>query len=278
LEEKCFSALELDINAHFQKGVLIKNSLIEAEVKGDLQIKGDPAHSILKGDLDVSPNGKLFFRETPFNINIARARFNNPTENNPQLYATATSRVRDWDVNILYQGNLDKFEMKLSSSPPLPEKSIISLLALGLTDDSLEKNKSSDQLALQGYQAGSVILSQNPLIQDFKRKTGVSFGLKPNVDDTKNTVMPRFVAEKQWTPKLSTSVGRTFGDKSSRDVSVEYRFNRNVSILGSFEQRDYDQLSVSTTSTTSTTSTSTTNTQTTTDILGINLQYQKEFK
>lgn len=280
VQQKTASSIDFDLNVNILKSVAIRNSLLEADVKGNLHIKGDPEHTILSGEINTLPNAKFYFRETPFILSVGKAKFNNPNENNPNVYAVGAARVRDWDINLLYQGNLDKHDIKLSSAPALPEKSIISLLALGITDDNLEKNKSSDQLALQGYQAGSVILQQNPLIQDFKKKAGVTVRLSQTVDDTRNTVMPKFVAEKQWTPKFSTSLGRTFGEKSSRDVSIEYRFNRNFSVLGSYEQRDYDQFSVSTTtsSTSATSSSSVQATTTTTDILGLNLQYQVDFR
>ncbi|MBK9293273.1 MAG: translocation/assembly module TamB domain-containing protein [Oligoflexia bacterium] len=278
LSQKVSSSINLDLNVNFPKSVTIKNSLLESDVTGQLHIKGDPSHSILTGEINTLPNGKFYFRETPFILSVGRAKFNNPNENNPNVYAVGSARVREWDINLLYQGNLDKHEIKLSSSPALPERSIISLLALGITDENLEKNKSSDQLALQGYQAGSVILQQNPLIQDFKRKAGVTVRLSQTVDDTRNTVMPKFIAEKQWTPQFSTSLGRTFGEKSSNDVKVEYKLNRNVSILGSYEQRDYDQFSVSTSTSTSSGASATASQTTTTDILGIDLQYQMEFK
>jgi translocation and assembly module TamB len=274
--QKDFYPLELDITAHFPKPVSIKNNLMEADVKGDLNINGQPSHPIFKGDIEAVPNGKIFFRETPFNISAARVKYNNPTENNPVVYTLATTRVRDWDVQLLVQGTLQKNKIELTSSPPLPEQKIISLLALGLTDDSIDKNTSNEQLALQGYQAGSLLLAENPLRKEIKKKFGVNVRLSQSVDDTKNVVLPRVVAEKQWTPQISTSFSRTIGDQVTRDVNVEYKLNRHFSILGSYEGRDYDPLAAQS----STTATGSTQPQSsfTQDVFGLDLQFQVEFR
>ncbi len=277
--QKEAAALEFDLNTHFQKGISVKNNIVDSDVKGDIRVRGDPGKILLTGEIETQPNGKIFFRETPFAISTARVKFDNPNENNPVIYAEGTSRVREWDVNLLFQGTMDKHEIKLSSSPPLPERSIVSLLALGTTEDDLEKSRSTDQQALQGYQAGGVLLEQNPLVQDFKRSTGVQVRFTQNVDDTRNIIMPRFVAQKDWTPKFSTSLGRTLGDRSASDFKMEYRFNKSISILGSYEQRDYDQFSVSTLPNSATIPVPVgTQPTSTTDIMGIDLQYQLEFR
>jgi translocation and assembly module TamB len=273
------SSLEFDLNTHFSKGVTVRNNLVDTDVKGNLKIKGDTQKSILTGELETLPGGKFYFRETPFSISSAKVKFDNPAENNPQIYAVGTSRVREWDVSLIYQGTLDKHEIKLSSTPPLPERSIVSLLALGTTDDDLEKTRSNSLQALQGYQAGGVLLEQNPLLQDFKRKTGVVVKFTQSVDDTRNIISPHFVAQKDWTPNFSTSLGRTTGSRSSNDFKMEFRLNRNISVLGSYEQRDYDQFSVSTLpNSASLPVPAGTQPTTTTDIFGVDLQYQLEFR
>jgi translocation and assembly module TamB len=268
--QKDFTPIEVDIYAHFPKGVAVKNDLMEAEARGELQIKGDPRHSTLKGEIEAVPNGKIFFRETPFNINAGRIRFTGAPENNPVVYALATTRVRDWDISLLVQGTVQKPRIELTSLPALSEQSIVSLLALGMTDEGLEKEQSTDQLAMQAGAAGSLLFSQNPLQNELKKKLGVNVRLSQKVDDTKNVSTTSVIAEKQWTPQISTSVSRTIGtDRSSRNFDVEYKLNRHFSVLGSYEGRDFDNLSTSTTPQQS---------AITQDIFGLDLQYQVEFK
>jgi translocation and assembly module TamB len=129
--QKDFYPLDLQLNINLLNGLLVKNTLMDAEVKGSLLIKGHPQYPILLGELEATPNGKIFFRENIFLIQAARARFANPNQLNPNLYALASTRLRDWDINLLLQGTLDKYKLELTSSPPLSEPKIVSLLALG---------------------------------------------------------------------------------------------------------------------------------------------------
>lgn len=260
--QKDFHPFDVDISTRFPKGLIAKNNILESEVRGTLQIKGNPRFPIFLGDIEAVPNGKILFRETPFTIETAKVKFSNPNENNPILYTVATTRVREWDISLLAQGSFP-YKIQLSSSPPLSEQSIISLLALGVTDE-----ETGDQ-ASQGYQAGSVLLSQNPIQKELKKTLGVNVRMSQTVDDTRNVVTPRIIAEKQWTPKISTSYSRTIGDRISNEYTAEYKLNKHFSILGNFEQRDFDALNYSANSTSSNIST---------DILGVDLQYRVEFK
>ncbi|MCC6277234.1 MAG: translocation/assembly module TamB domain-containing protein [Oligoflexia bacterium] len=273
--QKDFYPLDLNLTVNLNKGLQVKNTLMDAEVRGSVLVKGNPQFAVLLGELEAIPNGKIFFRENAFNISAARARFANPNQINPQLYAMASTRVRDWDVNMLVQGNLDKYKIELTSSPPLSEPKIVSLLALGLTDDALDTQTSDSQLALQGYQAAGIALATNPLQTELKKRLGVNVRLSQSVDATKNVVTPRVVAEKQWTPQLSTSFGRTIGDQVTQDVNIQYKLNRNFSILGSYEGRDYDPLSTTTSNTTGSTQPQSSGTQ---DIFGVGLEFQREYR
>ena len=289
--QKDFSPLELDINTHFRKGMVAKNILIDTEVKGDMEIKGEPSHPTLKGDIEALPGGKAFFRETPFALSDAVIKFNGLPENNATVSARGATHVRDWDITLLVSGTQKNPKIELNSSPSLPEKSIISLLALGLIDEDTNKpqtqtalpaalsslnNSNTSQGTVQASQAGGLVLYNNPLQNELKKRFGVTVRLSQSVDDTRNIVTPQVIAEKQWTPKINTSVSRSVSDRVSQDFNIEYKLDRHFSVLGSFEQRDYDPLTVGTISTT-TAATATTGSSFD-NILGLNLQYQVEFK
>ncbi len=281
---KNFSALEVHISTHFPKGVAVRNKMMDAEVKGNLEIKGDPSSAILFGDLQAVSGGKVYFRETPFTITEMTVRFNNPSENNPNLYVLATSHVRDYDVTLLLQGTPQKYQLSLTSNPPLSNKSIVSLLALGVTEEEQNKAQQSvvsnnpysntataqNQGQVQTYEAGTLLLQDNPLKNELKHRYGVDVRLSQTVDDLHNIVMPRVIAEKQWTPRISTSVSRTVGDRVTQNAMIEYKLDRHFSVLGSFEQRDYDLYAVP--------GATGVDPNPSSSILGLDLQFQVEFR
>jgi translocation and assembly module TamB len=266
--QKDFTPIQIDINAQFPKSLTVRNNLMEAEVRGSLQIKGDPAYPLLRGEVNALPNGKIFFRDTPFLITTAKVKIDTINDSST-VYSISTSRVRDWDISLLVQGNMKDPKISLTSSPPLSEQNIVSLLALGLTGEQVDTNTSNSSLNSQASQVvGSALLSQNPLQKELKKKYGVEVRLSQTVDDTRNVSTPRVYAQKQWTPQISTSVGRTIGDRVTRDANIEYKLSRHFSVLGTYEGRDFDPLA----------STSSAQSSTSTDIFGLDLQYRVEFK
>jgi hypothetical protein len=84
----------------------------------------------------------------------------------------------------------------------------------------------------------------------------------------RNVVTPRVVAEKQWTPQITTSVSHSLGERVTSDANVQYKFNKYFSVLGTYEARDYDPLAAGTSTPQSVS----------TDIFGFDFQYQVEFK
>jgi translocation and assembly module TamB len=282
--QKDFIPLSVDLSTHFQKGMSVKNNMFEGDVKGDLEIKGDPSHAVLKGDVNAVPGSKILFRDTPFNVIDARLKFTNPSENNPTIYAQAGTRVRDWDVGLLIQGTKNKYKIDLNSTPPLPEHSIVQLLALGTIDEDDTRPVAQTTFAgsnapapvqsqetLQSYEGYGVLLEKIPVRTEIKKRLGVNVRLT-QTQDAGNVIMPKIVAEKVWSPSWSMAFSRTIGDRVANDYNVEYKFSRHLSLLGTYEIRDYDPLALSGTALTTQQTTIQSN------ILGVDLQFQVDFK
>lgn len=266
LLQKDFAPLRFDLTANFPANLLVKNTMVEAEIRGNTRITGTPNDPILFGDVTLVPGGRFMFRDTPFEITDASIKFNNPNKINPSLYAQASTRIKDYDVNLLLQGTQESYRIQLRSTPPLAEQEIISLLALGYTSEQLEKVQSDQQIDQQSYEIGSALLSNNPLGNEIRNKYGVTVRFGSAVDDT-NQVAPKIIISKQWTPRINTSASRTMGNVVTQDAKLEYLLNKNISVIGSWEAKQYSEEQKS----------SETESKGT-DIFGLDLQYKVEFK
>ncbi len=263
--------LNLDINTFVDRNASIKNSLIDAEMFGNIRILGTPEEPRFLGDIQLGKGGEFFFRDTPFEISAAQFRFKNTEDINPEMYLTASSRVKEYDITLTVQGTAKNYQIQFQSTPPLSEQDIISLLALGVTNSEMEQISSDEQLNKNSYEIGSAIISQNPLGKAIKEKTGFEFKFSSAVDDTDDVdspkAVPKVIISRQWTPKIGTSLSRTLGDTATQDFKVEYQLNEKISVIGSWEDKE-----------------SQSNTETqgaqeeSTDVLGIDLRYRIEFK
>ncbi len=241
-----FEPFLFDLDIRFPKPIDVKNIFFDATVTGQLSIKGTPTAPQILGEVNAQEKGKLFFRDVPFTIASASLKFTDPRETNPSVYALANAQVRDrlreYQVSMLVQGTVRSNQILLRSQPPLPDQEIISLLALGFTSTDIGQDiRREDQASRQSYELGSAILSKNPLNDELKKRYGVDVRFSSSIDRLNNAAVSKIVLNKQWTPKLGTSASRTIGSKIVQDVKLEYLLNNNVSVIGSWEGRGFDE-------------------------------------
>jgi translocation and assembly module TamB len=263
-----FEPVRLDLQVVLDQNIEIKNPQMNAFIGGQLQIKGDPLNPILLGNIKTHHGSKLFFRDKPFDILSAFIKFNDPNELNPELFISARARIETYDVNLMIQGRAQKPQLLLSSQPPLEEQDIISLLALGITSQKLDKDVQSDQQAAQtGYQLGTAIISANPLNRQIKESLGVDVKFSSGFEDTKNTA-PKVTVSREFIPnKLKISGTSPINDFQVFDVRLQYLLNENVSAVGTYEKSETQNTNLNTGSE-----------STKSSIFGLDLEYKVEFR
>ena len=82
--------------------------------------------------------------------------FTNPVTTTPVLDLQAATHVREYDITVNLNGEFDKLNLTYHSEPPLPSSDIISLLALGRTQEQSAQLQSSGQGTF-GQQASSAV-------------------------------------------------------------------------------------------------------------------------
>ena len=266
--QNAFEPLLLDIQVDLDKGVAVKNSLLEGSVKGSLQVKGSPTSPVILGRIVTEKSAKLFFRETPFEVLNGTVDFKDPTEINPELFISARARKSDYDVNLLIQGSGKAPRLTMSSLPPLSEQDITSLLVFGITSQQIEKKvQSKEQESSTSYAIGTAIISNNPLTKDLTEKTGINLQFSSQYNDTKNVSVQKITINRKLSEKVNASASTLRGEQKSTEVKLQYLINQNVSAIGSWEGREAPE------------SNTISNTQKDSEsIFGLDLEFKKEFK
>jgi len=266
-----FEPLRYQIKTVLNSPIQVKNKLVDAQITGHLEILGTTSEPGLMGEITALKGGKLYFRETPFDINTAQIRFEDPNSINPIMYAAASTivpkrtaqQIENFEVNLLLQGTTSDYILTLQSQPPLPDNEIISLLALGVTSTDLEGSGSESNVAKQSVELGSALFSANPLGNDLKERFGFDVKISSATDTTDNTTVPRVIVSRQWTPRVGTSASRTLGPRSTQDVRLQYQFTDSLSAIGLWEGRSYSEESGDTQ---------------VQDVLGLDLEYRVDFR
>lgn len=267
VKEESFDPFVFDVKVDLVKPVLVSNSLLKAQVQGQAQIKGTPDHLLLTGSFSPLPGGKFMFRDQPFDIQTGYVEYANYPPENPRIYLSATAHVTEvvtdsqhfnqtpvgsgiaaavprqvenqYDISLLVQGRVQpQPQITFSSQPQLSQRDIVSLLALGMTPNALDESKSSSSSSAGGAAVGSALLQQ-PVGKKLKDSLGVDLKVStapPTATDP--TAAPMVTFSKQWTPKFSASASSTFGTNTTNGVKLEYKMNRSVSVIGSWDNRE----------------------------------------
>ncbi|MGE0525960.1 MAG: translocation/assembly module TamB domain-containing protein [Bdellovibrionales bacterium] len=275
LYRDAFHPFTFDVKVNLLNPVLINNALVHSPVSGKLSATGTPDRLLLDGTLTPQPGGKVFFHDVPFEIATAFVDYNRSPPNAPKIYLTANTRVSEsvqddqgrvtehhYDVNLLVQGRGPNPQIILSSQPPLSQRELVSLLALGVTPSGLDEGRSSEFQAANTSTALGAALLQKAGSRRLKDSIGLDVKVTSSQPTPETASTPKVTLSKQWTPKFGASASSTLQANPSNNVKVEYKMNKNISVIGSWDGREY------------TPETKDTNQ----NVFGLDLEYKVQFK
>ena len=96
----------------------------------------------LVGEIDTVRGWIVFNRQT-FTLASGQILFTGGRTIDPSLNLDAQYTVSDYTIDVLVTGFASKPQLKLQSSPPLPQSDILSLLIFGSTSSSLGQGQSA---------------------------------------------------------------------------------------------------------------------------------------
>jgi translocation and assembly module TamB len=277
------SPLNLDVNINVAKPVDVKAQISRIDIKtsgtGRMKVSGPLNDLKLNGTVSAIRGGKIQFRSSVYDIELAKLDYENTSADNPKLDIACSSRItaqindtetRDYDVDVKVRGTGKDPKIILSSQPALPESDLISLLTLGFINNPSGESRAEEAgLANTSYQLGSQFLyEQLGINRQLEEKLGLQLGYSSSYSGTDKAAVHTFSLRKQWTPKFGTTATRAIGKTSSSEVQAQYKLNKNLSVIGEWEGKE--------------TGASTDTTNTTTDsennLFGIDLEYKLEFR
>ena len=243
----------LDIALRTLAPISVNNNIAQGEIDAELRLLGTIAEPGLTGKIEVDEGGRLYLRERRYSVDRGLITFNNEHAIEPVLDISATTTAKgqssDYDITMKISGDVTrKLETDLTSSPPLDESDIVSVLATGRTKDqatSQGADVAKEQVLsfLAGdlgssfaSEAGRAIgLSQvridpNSIGSSNKSSSSSSTGTTSNPVDIANETDPkaRLTLAKDITPQLSLIYSMNLQDSSDQMWVAEYNITRRV--------------------------------------------------
>ena len=256
-----FEPIRMNLNMSLKNPVQVENSTIKSGFDGNIKIAGFPSDPILSGQLTGVPGGSVIFRDHEFEILSAQVNYVNSKLDQPQIDLRARSVMQEqsstgdfseeYSILLAVKGTGEQAEFTLTSTPELTKDEIVSLMAFGTRSAAFEQGDSAintfdeqgdivNNIAKYSYYHLGPVLFQKAIGQELKNTLGVDqFLIVPYVNPKKNTTSTKLILRKKMFKKLNVSASQTILDENpERDVKVEYKVNKNVSVVGFWKNED----------------------------------------
>ncbi|MGO9124012.1 MAG: translocation/assembly module TamB domain-containing protein [Terriglobales bacterium] len=210
----------------------------------DLRLRGTAAKPVLMGRADVI-EGEIYFSGTKYRMERGDVTFASPVTTTAVLDLQASTRVQDYDITVNLNGGTDKLNLSYHSEPPLPTADIISLLALGQTQEQSAQMQQYSQSPFS-TQVSNVVLGEalNSAISNrSQRLFGISHikinpqGINTETTPTQSNPYPAVTIEQQVRDNLTLAYTTNVNETSQQIIQGEYNINKSLSIVG---LRDYN--------------------------------------
>jgi translocation and assembly module TamB len=234
--------IRMDVHIVTTPELQMQTAVVRLSGDADLHLRGTAAKPVLLGRADVT-EGEVFINGTKYHMERGDVLFVNPVTTTPVLDLQASTRVRDYDLTVNLNGELDKLSLTYHSEPPLPVADIISLLALGQTQQQSAQLQQSGQSPF-AQQASSAILAE-ALNSAMSNRSRSLFGISHirvdpqglNTETSPTTTSPAVTIEQQVKDNLTLTYTTNVSQTSQQIIQAEYNITRNVSL---FALRDYN--------------------------------------
>lgn len=234
------SAVRLDVHIVTTPELQMQTASIRLSGDADLHLRGNAAKPVLLGRADIL-EGEIYFNGSKYRLERGDVSFLNPVTTKPVLDLQMSTQVRDYDITVSLSGEPEKLHVFYRSEPPLPEADIITLLALGTTQEESAQLQNSGGGFSQ--EASSAILAEalNATVSSrAQRLFGVSrIRIDPQSLSTTETNLargPQVTIEQQVANNLTITYSTNVSQASQQIIQVEYNINRNISIVGIRDQ------------------------------------------
>jgi translocation and assembly module TamB len=225
--------LKLNIKVVGTENIILDNNIASAPLSVDMIVRGTIDSPLLFGRIEAS-EGKVYFRNSEFRIMRMTADYADTKYSDPYMDMMAETSIKGYHIWLNLTGNIDQFDLRLSSDPSLDEVEILSLLTLGEFGENIAGLEGGIGAAEATYFMTGKL--QDVFEERFTEITGFDrFQVDPYVSRSTGTVTPRvMVSKKLMGEKLFVTYATT---GSEQELKMEYILGKNISLLGGQDER-----------------------------------------
>ncbi len=231
--------LNIDVEAY--QSIRISNNLADVTASGDFTLRGTVDDPVILGTITVD-EGTLRLENNDYEVTRGTITFNNPRRTRPVLNFEADTDIQDYTISIGLRGPLEQLKMSFRSDPPLPTASIVTLIAVGQTQQELGLGPASQRQVGDLAVQGAVTLLSKSLGEQVENRASRLFGfdrfsIDPFLSQTGRDPAARITLGKQLTKGLTVTYSTDLGNaQQGQIVTLEYKLTDWLTAIGTREQ------------------------------------------
>jgi hypothetical protein len=225
-----YDDVDLSIGVYGDEGIIIDNNVARANLEIDVVLRGTVGEPRLIGRI-AATEGKFYFRNSEFDIVRATADFSDVSYTEPYVDIVAETTAKGYHIWLNLEGKPEQLDMALASDPDLGEEEILSLITVGAFGERLQGLEGG----IGAAEASSALTGgfQDVVEERIRDLTGVSrFTIDPYVSRKTGSITPRVTVSKRLAGDIFVTFSSTMSTSEEPEIKLEYRINRNVSLIG----------------------------------------------
>jgi autotransporter translocation and assembly factor TamB len=163
--------------------------------------------------------------------------FVDPNRIKPVINLIAETTIQGYLITLNLEGQMDRFNLAMSSQPHLEDRDIFSLLTSG----QIGKQSKGLEAGIGAGEATSFLTGkiQDVVEERLRALTGVDkFAVEPSVSSTTGTVGPRVTVSKRLIgERLFVTYATLFAGTEEQVIKIEYVLNKNISLVGMRDEK-----------------------------------------
>jgi translocation and assembly module TamB len=227
------SHVRLDVHIFSAPQLDFQNSYAQLAGSVDLRIRGTVAQPALLGRINVT-DGTANFAGTTYRLQRGEIFFTNPVKIEPFIDIDATTRVEEYDVTIGLHGNVNQLTPTFRSEPPLPQADVISLLALGRTQEEQALYSQQEQSigvnsTTNALLGGALTAAVDSRVQ--KLFGGGSVKIDPTYVGTLGSSSARITVQQNLTRNVQVTYATNVNATAQQLIQAQVDISQSLSIL-----------------------------------------------
>jgi translocation and assembly module TamB len=230
--ERAVRNLKLDLTIQSANELNPVSNQLTLKGAANLRIRGTVEEPGLLGSVSLN-GGELFFRGDRYTLKPGTVDFVNPSGIEPRLNLAAETRVRQYNIRLLFRGPIEELRMTISSDPPLPPADAVNLLVFGQTNLPVATDVTGNLGALSLLASGV----SNTITNRVERVVGISqLSIDPVLDNGAEGTTVGVTVRQRVSANLSVTFTSDPSSTFRKVIEVEYQATPRILVNGVLNQ------------------------------------------